>query len=92
VGCSEHPQRVPTQKAAPDHSVAACGVVMAEDRRAVLPGFTWITLEYALRQAADFHVTRAARERICPVCGLHARYCGHTRDEMIAALLPRRQW
>jgi len=60
------------------------------DKKAVLPSFTPMDLQFILRQDADFHICRQSRGRICPVCELHARYCGHTRDEMIAKLLPRR--
>ncbi len=61
------------------------------DDRAVLTHFTPLDLPFLLKQEADFHQCRPARGRICPVCQQHARYCGHTRDEMIAALLPRQQ-
>jgi phosphoribosyl-dephospho-CoA transferase len=58
--------------------------------KAILLDFTPMDLQFAPRQDADFTSCRDARRRICPVCELRARYCGHTRDEMIATLLPRR--
>lgn len=45
-----------------------------------------MTLEWLLDQEVDFHTTRAARGIACPVCGKHARYCGHTREDMIQKL------
>jgi len=49
-----------------------------------------LTLDYLLVQAEDFHHCRPSRGYACSVCGKHARYCGHTRDQMIEALTPGR--
>jgi hypothetical protein len=54
------------------------------DRPPVIP-----TLEWLKTQAADFHTREASRSIACPICHKHARYCGHTRDDMIAHLTPR---
>jgi uncharacterized protein YggL (DUF469 family) len=48
-------------------------------------------LAFVLAQEPDFVHCAVARWRECPVCYRHARYCGHTRDQMIAALLPRKK-
>lgn len=45
-----------------------------------------ITLDWLQDQTPDFHHTSAARGIACPVCTKHARYCGHTKQEMVWAL------
>lgn len=44
------------------------------------------TLEWLLAQDDDFHMCRAARGVACPVCHKHARYCGHTKADMVRSL------
>ena len=46
-----------------------------------------LTLEYLLKQEDDFHICRPSRGYACTVCGKHARYCGHTKAQMVDALV-----
>lgn len=45
-----------------------------------------MTLAWLEDQDHDFHQNRAARGIACPVCGKHARYCGHIKGDMVQAL------
>jgi hypothetical protein len=43
-----------------------------------------MTLEWLLEQEPDFHICKASRGMACPVCEKNARYCGHTKEQMVA--------